>query len=68
MNRRHFITSSTGALAATLIPTSAADAKKKTVWGIAELWQWLYEKQQTSGHDSADCLQAHLDYGIRHVL
>ena len=68
MNRRQFITTSTGALAATLIPVSAADTKRKTVWGIAELWQWLYEKQQTSGHDSADCLQAHLDHGIRHVI
>ena len=68
MNRRQFITSSTGALAATFIPTSAADAKKKTVWGITELWQWLYEKQHTSGHDSADCLQAHLDCGIHHVM
>ena len=60
MKRRKFITSSTAALAATLFPVAATDAKKKTVWGIAELWQWLYEKQQTSGHDSADCLQAHL--------
>jgi len=68
MNRRQFITTSTGALAATLVPASAADTKQKTVWGIAELWQWLYEKQQTSGHDSADCLQAHLDHGIRHVI
>ncbi len=68
MNRRQFIASSTGALAAPLFPVSAADAKKKTVWGIAELWQWLYEKQQTSGHDSADCLQAHLDHGISHVI
>jgi hypothetical protein len=68
MNRRQFITSSTGALAAPLFPVAAADVKKKTVWGIAELWQWLYEKQQTSGHDSADCLKAHLDHGIRHVM
>jgi hypothetical protein len=68
MNRRQFITTSTGALAATLVPASAADTKQKTVWGIAELWQWLYEKQQTSGHDTADCLQAHLDHGIRHVI
>ena len=68
MNRRQFITSSAGALAAPLFPAAAADVKKKTVWGIAELWQWLYEKQQTSGHDSADCLQAHLDHGIHHVM
>ena len=66
MNRRHFISSSATALAATAL--SAAESKKKTVWGIAELWQWLYEKQQTSGRDSADCLQAHLDHGIRHVM
>ena len=68
MHRRQFITNSTGAFATTLIPLSAAAANKKTVWGIAELWRWLYEKQQSSGHDSADCLQAHLDHGIRHVM
>jgi hypothetical protein len=68
MNRRHFIVSTSGTLAASLLPASAANTKAKTVWGIAELWQWLYEKQQTSGHDSADCLQAHLDRGIRHVM
>lgn len=68
MNRRHFISSSSAALGAMAFSASATDAKSKTVWGIAELWQWLYEKQQTSGHDSADCLQAHLDHGIRHVL
>jgi hypothetical protein len=68
MNRRKFITRSTATLAAPLFPVTAADAKKKTVWGIAELWQWLYQRQQTSGHDSADCLQAHLDHGIRHVM
>ena len=68
MNRRHLLTSAAGTLASTLISASAANAKPKTVWGIAELWQWLYEKQQTSGHDSADCLQAHLDHGIRHVM
>lgn len=68
MNRRHLLTSAAGTLASTWLPASAANAKPKTVWGIAELWQWLYEKQQTSGHDSADCLQAHLDHGIRHVM
>ena len=68
MNRRNFLTRTAGTLAATLLPASAANAKPKAVWGIAELWQWLYEKQQTSGHDSADCLQAHLDHGIRHVM
>lgn len=68
MNRRQFITRTTGTLASTCLRASAADAKSKTVWGIAELWQWLYETQVTSGHDSADCLQAHLDHGIRHVL
>lgn len=68
MNRRHFIASSTGALVAPLFPATAADANKKTVWGIAELWEWLYGKQQTTGHDSADCLQAHLEQCIRHVM
>lgn len=68
MNRRHLLTTTAGTLASSLLPASPANAKTKTVWGIAELWQWLYEKQQTSGHDSADCLQAHLDHGIRHVM
>lgn len=70
MNRRQFTSCGTGTLAATLFPAAVAaeESKRKTVWGIAELWQWLYEKQQTSGHDSADCLQAHLDHGIRHVM
>ncbi len=45
MNRRHLLTRPAGTLAAWLLPASAASAKMKTVWGIAELWQWLYEKQ-----------------------
>ena len=69
MNRRLFLTSTTGAVATSLMPVSLpALETTKTVWGIAELWQWLYERQRTSGHDSADCLQAHLDHGIHHVL
>lgn len=68
MNRRDFISSSGSALTATLLPVTAAETKPKTVWGIAELWQWLYEKQETSGHDSADCLRAHRDHGIRNVM
>lgn len=69
MNRRQFLTRSTGVAAATMLPVPAsAQGNTKTVWAIAELWQWLYERQKTSGHDSADCLQAHLDHGIRHVL
>lgn len=68
MNRRHFLTSAAGTLTSISLPASAAEGKSKTVWGIAELWQWLYERQHTSGQDSADCLQAHLDHGIRHVL
>ena len=69
MNRRLFLTSTTGAVATSLMPVSLpALETTKTVWGIAELWQWLYERQKTSGHDSADCLQAHLDHGIHHVL
>lgn len=68
MTRRHFIIRSVAALTAPVMAAHAAAAKTKTVWGIAELWQWLYEKQQTTGHDSADCLQAHLDHGIRHVI
>jgi hypothetical protein len=68
MNRREFLLTSKGVLAAALLPATAADLKKKTVWGIAELWQWLFQTQRTTGHDSADCLQAHLEHGIRHVL
>ena len=68
MNRRRFIASSAGALVAPVFPIAAAEEKTKTVWGIAELWEWLYGKQKTTGHDSADCLQAHLDHGIRHVM
>ena len=68
MKRREFISRSTGTLAAALLPGARAAAKTKTVWGIAELWQWLYQRQLTSGNDSADCLQAHLDHGIRHVM
>ena len=68
MNRRKFLSFSQGAVAAALFPAVAADAKKRTVWGIAELWQWLYQTQHSSGHDSADCLQAHLENGVRHVL
>jgi len=30
--------------------------EKENGLGIAELWQWLYEKQQTSGHDSRGLL------------
>ena len=68
VSRRQFIASGTGALAASLLPASAASAESRRVWGIAELWEWLYARQQTTGHDSADCLQAHLDHGIRHVM
>jgi hypothetical protein len=39
-----------------------------TVWGIAELFQWVYNNQRSSGRDTEDCLQAHLDCGIRHVI
>lgn len=51
-----------------MLPARGAASDHKTVWGIAELWEWLWARQQTSGHDSADCLQAHLDHGIRHIM
>ena len=68
MNRRQFLITSQAVLAAGLLPVSAAEEVEKTVWGIPELWQWLYQTQHTSGHDAADCLQAHLKQGVRHVL
>ena len=48
----------------------AADAVQtpKTVWGIAELFEWVYNRQKSTGHDTEDCLQAHLDTGIRHII
>ncbi|MFA5189973.1 MAG: hypothetical protein WC740_04560 [Verrucomicrobiia bacterium] len=46
--------------------TAANDPK--IVWGIAELFEWIYRLQKSTGHDTEDCLQAHLDHGIRHVI
>ena len=45
-------------------------AKSWTVWGIAELWCWLghFPTRAPTGHDTEDCLQAHLDCGIDHVV
>ncbi|MBM3890834.1 MAG: twin-arginine translocation signal domain-containing protein [Verrucomicrobia bacterium] len=40
----------------------------KIVWGIAELFEWVFRKQKSTGRDTEDCLQAHLDCGIRHVI
>jgi hypothetical protein len=77
MDRRAFIRCSAYALPALAAAKLAAPAaplawggaaERKTVWAIAELWQWLYQKQLSSGSDSADCLQAHLDLGIRNVI
>lgn len=50
--------------------TRAGEASpgKKTVWGIAELWQWTWNMQKNTGRNAEDCLQAHLDVGIRHVI
>jgi len=54
---------------ATMISTAAETTRTtKTVWGIAELFQWVYERQKKTGRDTEDCLQAHLDCGIRHVI
>ena len=41
-----------------------------TVWGIAELWCWFghWPEREPTGHDVEDCLQAHLDAGIDHVV
>ena len=77
MDRRAFIRRSAYALPALTAAKLAASAapiawsrtaERKTVWAIAELWQWLYQKQMSSGTDSADCLQNHLDLGIRNVI
>jgi len=37
-----------------------------TVWGIAELWCWFghFPDRQPTGHDTEDCLRAHLISGI----
>ncbi len=45
-----------------------AGGERKTVWGIAELFEWVYRLGKSSGRDTEDCLQAHLDCGIRHVI
>jgi hypothetical protein len=74
MDRRAFIRRSAcalPALAAAAIPAPAAGSqspKNRAIWGIAELWQWLYQKQISSGSDSADCLQSHLDLGVRQII
>lgn len=43
-----------------------------TVWGISELSCWLGHRNPTcgspSGRDAEDCLDAHRDCGIRHVV
>lgn len=46
----------------------AATATSKTVWGIAELFEWVLQRRQSTEHDTADCLQAHLDHGLRHII
>lgn len=40
----------------------------KTIWGIAELFVWLLDRQRTTGRDAEDCLQAHLDVGVRNII
>ena len=41
-----------------------------TVWCIAELWCCLehFAERKPTGHDLEDCLQAHRDAGIDHVV
>ena len=74
MDRRAFIWRSASALhafggAITSAPMACGlTAEQRAVWAIAELWQWIYQRQTSSGSDSADCLQAHLDFGIRNVI
>ncbi|HYF35109.1 MAG TPA: hypothetical protein VD994_07475 [Prosthecobacter sp.] len=68
LTRRGLLT----ALTASLLPraglTIDSATPAKTVWGIAELFEWVLQRRQSTGHDTADCLQAHLDHGIRHVM
>jgi hypothetical protein len=74
VDRRTFMRRSASALAAVALPAATAPMASgktpnlKTIWAIAELWQWLYQRQKSSGTDSADCLQAHLDFGVRNVI
>ncbi|MDD3114071.1 MAG: hypothetical protein PHT56_06770 [Candidatus Izemoplasmatales bacterium] len=56
----------------------SADSNGKTVWGITELetWNaghgneqaWEPSLQDYTGREVEDCLQAHLDAGIEHVI
>ncbi len=57
-------------------PTKKANPKNDkqewTTWGISELGGWLGHSNPTfgspSGRDAEDCLDAHLECGIRHVV
>jgi hypothetical protein len=59
-----------GTLALTALGSraSAKEADTRLVWGIAELFEWVLQRRQSTGHDTADCLQAHLDHGIRRII
>ena len=41
-----------------------------TVWGVAELGCWLghFADREPTGHDAEDCLDAHAQCGITHVV
>ncbi|MFP3903868.1 MAG: hypothetical protein ACLFWB_06450 [Armatimonadota bacterium] len=41
--------------------------KSTSVWGITELFVWMYEQERT-GTEVEDMLQAHLDCGIKSVI
>jgi hypothetical protein len=66
LSRRQLLATLAGT--AGLAPLAQAQGTDKTVWGIAELFEWVLTRRQVTGHDTADCLQAHLDHGIRHIM
>lgn len=70
ITRRKVLTS---LIAGTTLPRwpsfgTGAQQNPKTVWGVAELFEWVIQRRTKTGHDTADCLQGHLDLGIRHIM
>ena len=40
-----------------------------TIWGVAELSCWILHRSHywPTGHDAEDCIDAHIDCGIKHI-